>query len=283
MSGAASYRPILRELRNLAAPSWWVRPPGGPRKVLGLVSVLVHNVWLRCSEPMRRRLGGTARVSCPVCGFEGHAFLVGLRSNWRVRPGTKCPQCHSRQRHRFLRLLLADRYGIVEWRGPLLHFSPRGCLPRFCLPADGIQYVGADLDPSGADLCLDITALPFADGSVPHIICSHVLEHVPDHLSALAELRRVLSPGGIGFIAVPLFGETTTEFGRADPQLHDHVRAYGRDFGELLRQYFHVTAHEVSAEYDQSAVERYGLLPGEVVYACRHKPLEEACTSGAQG
>jgi len=42
----------------------------------------------------------------------------------------------------------------------------------------------------------DIDALPFADGSFDHVFVCFVLEHLPDPVSALACLRRVLKPGG---------------------------------------------------------------------------------------
>lgn len=45
--------------------------------------------------------------------------------------------------------------------------------------------------------------LPLADASVDHIVCSEVLEHLPDYRTALAELRRVLKPGGTLCISVP--------------------------------------------------------------------------------
>jgi SAM-dependent methyltransferase len=46
----------------------------------------------------------------------------------------------------------------------------------------------------------DATRLPFADSSFDAVITSEVLEHVPDDTRALAELVRVLRPGG-GFAA----------------------------------------------------------------------------------
>jgi len=42
----------------------------------------------------------------------------------------------------------------------------------------------------------DLTALPFADGSFDHAFVCFVLEHLPDPVVALGELRRVLRPGG---------------------------------------------------------------------------------------
>ncbi len=45
--------------------------------------------------------------------------------------------------------------------------------------------------------------LPFADKSFDRIIASEVLEHVPDDLGVMAELLRVLSPGGRLAATVP--------------------------------------------------------------------------------
>lgn len=49
----------------------------------------------------------------------------------------------------------------------------------------------------------DGTGLPFADDTFDRIVCSEVLEHIPDDEKALAELRRVLRPGGILAATVP--------------------------------------------------------------------------------
>ena len=45
--------------------------------------------------------------------------------------------------------------------------------------------------------------LPFADNSFDKVICAEVLEHIPDYQGVLAEIRRVLKPGGIFAASVP--------------------------------------------------------------------------------
>ncbi len=51
----------------------------------------------------------------------------------------------------------------------------------------------------------DITALPFETESFDHVICSEVMEHIPDESRAARELVRVLKPGGNLVVSVPRF------------------------------------------------------------------------------
>ena len=61
------------------------------------------------------------------------------------------------------------------------------------VPAD--RYVGV--------LRGDATRLPFADHSFDHVIVSEVLEHIQDDVSAIAEMTRILAPGGTLAATVP--------------------------------------------------------------------------------
>jgi SAM-dependent methyltransferase len=49
----------------------------------------------------------------------------------------------------------------------------------------------------------DATKLPFADGTFDRVITSEVLEHIQDDVAAIAELARVLRPGGTLGVTVP--------------------------------------------------------------------------------
>jgi SAM-dependent methyltransferase len=60
--------------------------------------------------------------------------------------------------------------------------------------------------PPGAEADVkegDALALPFADGEFDRIVAAEILEHLPADIQALAELVRVLRPGGTMAITVP--------------------------------------------------------------------------------
>jgi len=47
--------------------------------------------------------------------------------------------------------------------------------------------------------------LPFADESFDKVICSEVLEHIPEYRSVIKEIARVVKTGGIAAISVPRY------------------------------------------------------------------------------
>lgn len=89
----------------------------------------------------------------------------------------------------------------------------------------------------------DITRLPFADAAFDLVICSEVLEHIPAHHQAMAEMVRVLKPGRPLVVSVPrrwpesLCWRLSRQY-RCMPG--GHVRIY--DAGELIR---HIEARGV--------------------------------------
>jgi SAM-dependent methyltransferase len=60
--------------------------------------------------------------------------------------------------------------------------------------------------PAGAEADIkqgDALSLPFADGEFDRIVAAEVLEHIPEDTTAIAELARVLRPGGTLAVTVP--------------------------------------------------------------------------------
>jgi SAM-dependent methyltransferase len=77
----------------------------------------------------------------------------------------------------------------------------------------------------------DALRLPFADGAFDRVIAAEVLEHIPADTEAMAELARVLRPGGTMAVTVPRFGPELVNWALSH-QYHDvpggHVRIYRR-------------------------------------------------------
>jgi SAM-dependent methyltransferase len=67
--------------------------------------------------------------------------------------------------------------------------------------ATGLQT--GSWDTSRIDLVCDITAIPMADASFDAILCSEVLEHIPEPTRALDEFARLLKPSGKLILTAP--------------------------------------------------------------------------------
>lgn len=58
-------------------------------------------------------------------------------------------------------------------------------------------------ETAGTDIVSDILSIPLSDGSVDAIMCTEVLEHIPDPSAAIAEFARLIRPGGYLIITAP--------------------------------------------------------------------------------
>ncbi|MGZ4632572.1 MAG: class I SAM-dependent methyltransferase [Actinomycetes bacterium] len=78
----------------------------------------------------------------------------------------------------------------------------------------------------------DVLALPFPDASFDRVIAAEVLEHIPDDRAAMAELVRVLKPGGLAAVTVPRWLPERICWALSD-DYHEvdggHVRIYRAD------------------------------------------------------
>jgi SAM-dependent methyltransferase len=210
------------------------------------------------------RLGpalGTAHECC-LCGWRGPFFLSAYYYD-AFRRGVFCPRCGSMERHRTLKLFLERE--LKEWfterRRRVLDVAPIARardLFAFAAP----RYVSFDLASALATVKGDLTRTPFAPHAFDFVLCYHVLEHVPAERAALAEVRRVLAPGGLALLQVPWDPATATtiEYGAPRDGEEGHVRRYGRDVAERwaaagFETLFSDAALRLSPDY----IERHGL------------------------
>lgn len=236
------------------------------------MSRLAAAVRVRAASARHR---GSA-VRCPLCGGGFDRF----KDDWN-RPDALCWRCGSHERHRAQWLLFERRPELLRDIGSLLHVSPEWCLRERLARQPGLRYVTTDLDPAqDVDLRLDVTALDLPDAAFDAVICSHVLEHVPDDGAAMRELHRVTAPGGWCLVMVPLALHRATTY--EDPDITtpaarereflqaDHVRLYAPDIaGRLRGTGFDVEVIDLHAELGPDGAARHGLLASDLVFLCR--------------
>lgn len=216
------------------------------------------------------------RVECPCCGGHFSRFMPGLSH----RDTRVCPRCGAQERHRALWLYMRERTGLFRRDSlSILHWAPEYALQRSLSALPNAAYVSADLAGDEAMQHMDMTDVPFKDAAFDLIVCVHVLEHVPDDRQAMREMLRVLKPGGVAMLLVPIVLEqptledpaiVTPEQRREAYWQEDHVRLYGGDFPRRLEEEgFDVTVDGWVRSLDAATLERYGLFPLEDVYVAR--------------
>jgi SAM-dependent methyltransferase len=189
----------------------------------------------------RAAFGPPGVLSCPICGTAACRFLpFGLAG----RRNARCPGCGSVERHRFLWVYLRDHTRLLRRRARVLHVAPERWLMERLRALPHLSHLGTDRFSPLADVAADLTRLPFATGRFDLVLCSHVLEHIPDDAAAIAEIARVLRPGGRAVVMVPYDPKGPTQEGRAiaDPRQRlalfghpYHWRINGNDFPDRLR------------------------------------------------
>lgn len=102
------------------------------------------------------------------------------------------------------RLYGAAARALPQFRGRVLDIGAGTQPYRPFLPQD-VQYVAMEIVPiPGNDLIASVLALPFAGDVFDGILCTEVVEHVPEPEQALREMARVLRPGGRLYLTVPM-------------------------------------------------------------------------------
>lgn len=187
---------------------------------------------------------------CPICG--GNEF-----GEYRGRPRCRCMKCGSKERHRFMALVLRSKLVPKDITLPVYHLAPEPSIGDLLLELFGDNYQPADLDPDlyawskvpveQLDIRRPLDA--FQPESVGGFIHSHVLEHIPASIDrVIREMNAALAPGGFHIFQVPINRGWYRE--DMDPDMSksertrlfhqwDHMRQFGdRDFDERILELF---------------------------------------------
>jgi len=250
------------------------------RKSFNKIKRVLHPRMLKKSL-LRITMKGN-NVECPCCGS---TFVTFLPAGIQKRPNAACLKCGSLERHRNLWLFFKENPQLFKAQTKLLHAAPEKIFSQYFQLRKDIDYTAIDLEPEAYDytvntIAMDLTDLKFDDNSFDVIICSHVLEHIPDDAKAMSEMHRVLKADGWAIINVPVHQERATTFedvtiNNPKKQLElfgqpDHVRIYGRDYEDRLQHAsFKVELINWPSHYDHNTRFKYGLKENEIIYLCR--------------
>lgn len=261
--------------------------------------------------PLWMRMGGRRlfyygnKHFCDMCGSKVRTFLqngwdIPILSERRViggmpRAGDRCPVCHSQDRTRLMRLYLERETQIGEASQSVLHVAPDLGLVLWFKRLENVAYTSCDLSPRRYRhvpnfIVADLTDLPFKDKTFDLVICSHVLEHVPNDKAAMSELHRVTKLGGVVLALTPLATDeqpTDEAPDMTDPAERerrfgqwDHVRLYHR--ADFIRR-LEAAGFDVSLwdpyTHDGTQAEKWHLNPLELLPVCQRAAADE---SGAQ-
>jgi SAM-dependent methyltransferase len=199
---------------------------------------------------------------CTVCGNKVYKFtpvspeyIRNLRDKDFPIPVTdfetlnysayKCPFCQANDRDRLMALYLQKKVFRQAGKEKLkvLDLAPAEAFRQFLRQSPEVTYRSADLFMNDVDDKVDIQNMSiYKDNTFDVIICSHILEHVPDDRQSLRELYRVLRPGGSCLLMVPIplgdypyeedLGNLTPEERERRFGQDDHVRLYTKKIWE---------------------------------------------------
>ena len=152
----------------------------------------------------------------------------------------------------------------------ILHFAPEKHLSQKIKQLQPTEYIKCDLNPREDLRKIDITRIDFEENSFDILICNHVIEHVPDYLQALKEIKRVLKKDGVAIIQTPFSELLYNHF--EDQNINndelrllfygqeDHVRMVSkRQFIDELSRYLTVKVIKNDSFFSDEECFKYGV------------------------
>lgn len=192
-----------------------------------------------------------------------------------------CDVCGASDRDRLNALYFRDALRGSTTRLAVLDIAPTPPFTSFLSRLPQLEVRTADRYMPGVDDAVDIANMhTYADGQFDIVICSHVLEHVPDDVQAMRELYRVLANGGWGIVMVPIhldLNEIQEDPSITDESLrwkyfaqYDHVRLYSKQgFIDRLRSVGFVVDQLGSEFFGADVFRTNAIHPRSVLYVVR--------------
>ncbi|WP_416398659.1 class I SAM-dependent methyltransferase [Allohahella sp. A8] len=179
---------------------------------------------------------------CPLCAKPATYSENNLGIHCE---GLNCSECGCNARNRFY--YAAINFALGEFKNgenyslSMLESSSEGyrlLKDAYIIQLDraGTNVICADFYQAGfqSPENVDLMNIHFESGRFDIIASSHVLEHIPDDLAAISECYRVLRPGGVLVLGIPIQTDFTFP---VDNEVHgDNAKVFRRNGWDVIEK-----------------------------------------------
>ncbi len=165
---------------------------------------------------------------------------------------------------------IVDLFG-VNWHGTFLDIGSDNGVISYLLRERGGNWSSADLDPQAVESIRDLVGsdvyqfdggpTPFADNTFDGVVIVDFFEHIPNDAEFVAELARIIKPGGFLIANVPhikpsLLRRFRLAIGQTDEK-HGHLRPgyNARTLRNLLGEHFQIEKQHTYSKFFSEAVD----------------------------
>lgn len=233
-----------------------------------------------------------SKYYCPYCQHSSRKLLpAGLKmtiydelevAGSGYRKNCTCPRCFSIDRDRLIYIFMKNKTDIFSNKLKILHIAPEPSIKSMLRSLPNIDYhAGINYRDSfyfSKDIIqLDLTNIYYKNNEFDVVICNHVLQFIQDDKKAISEIYRILKPGGMAILQVPIslkLDETLEDEYFIMPEDHEKhffqfekVRIYARDYKNRLENAgFTVKIYNPTKEKWIEDIDKYAINPKEDVY-----------------
>jgi len=197
--------------------------------------------------------------------------------NWEQ---CNCPFCLSSDRERLYFIFIEEYVSGSTRDHSILEFAPNPIFSKRMREIPRVYYSSADLSRDDVDIRVNICNMEqITDHRFDIVICSHILEHVPDPDMAMREIFRVMTFDGLAIIMVPLFWDVTQTEEDATHLTdeariryygqYDHVRLFSRqDFLNRLKMAGFAIQEVRPSELNRQKIIQNAIAENSILYVC---------------